>query len=109
MTYTLGVELGLPSLREVRSAGEIYLGLSAGHQRQVLRVLQLGHQKEAWALAHHPVMDGLCASGDSAGIIYFWDTEQRRPLPSKTYKSELAVGSLAFDELRKSICQSIRT
>eukprot|EP00913_Durusdinium_trenchii_P027726 g25999.t1 len=71
------------------------LGLT-GQRRCIWRVVQVGHKVEAWALAHHPKIPGLCASGDERGVIHFWDLEQRKPLLEKTYRSDQTVHRLEF-------------
>eukprot|EP00928_Gymnodinium_smaydae_P005238 TRINITY_DN11798_c0_g2_i2.p1 TRINITY_DN11798_c0_g2~~TRINITY_DN11798_c0_g2_i2.p1 ORF type:complete len:1028 (-),score=249.33 TRINITY_DN11798_c0_g2_i2:41-3124(-) len=72
------------------------LGIGAGSKRAVLRVLQVGHAGEAFALAHSPTAEGLCASGDSRGVVFFWDLLARRPLAWKALRVDCPVRSLAF-------------
>eukprot|EP00439_Symbiodinium_sp_Y106_P073349 s1968_g13.t2 len=82
------------------SAGHVLvlldLGLREGSSRRLLRVLQVGHKVEAFALAPHPKILELCATGDERGVIHFWDLEAKKPLLHKMYRSDLAVRSLAF-------------
>lgn len=73
------------------------LGLARGAQRRVVRVLQVGYNGECSALAHHPTMQGLCASGDSKGVVRFWDTVRKRPLANKTYKNDFPVYAMEFN------------
>lgn len=67
-----------------------------GGTRRLLRVVQAGYKGECHALAHHPTLDGLCASGDTYGVLRFWDTAERRPLAGKTFKSDRQIWCMAF-------------
>lgn len=71
------------------------LGLQGG-KRRLLRVVQVAHKVESWALAHHPTIPGLCVSGDERGVVHFWDLEAKKPLFNKTYRSDQTVHRLEF-------------
>ncbi|CAJ1412673.1 unnamed protein product, partial [Effrenium voratum] len=72
-------------------------GEEEGSKRRILRVLQVGHKAEAWALAHHPRLASLCASADQRGVVHFWDLEKRQALVQKTYRSDQPVNCLEFN------------
>lgn len=74
------------------------LGVGRYSSKRVDRVMQIGHQGEAWALEHHPSSEGLAVSGDTSGMIRFWDTADCKPLAEKSLKCDLPVWCLAFDQ-----------
>lgn len=72
------------------------LGIQGTRKRRLLRVVQAAHKVEAWALAHHPTIPGLCVSGDERGVVHFWDLQAKKPLLDKTYRSDQTVRSTEF-------------
>ncbi|CAE7476534.1 EML3 [Symbiodinium natans] len=64
-------------------------------RRQLVRVLQVAHAVEAWALDFHPEL-AILATGSARGDVRFWNVADRKPAVGKVLKTEWAVWSLAF-------------
>eukprot|EP00397_Hematodinium_sp_SG-2012_P006603 GEMP01006637.1.p1 GENE.GEMP01006637.1~~GEMP01006637.1.p1 ORF type:complete len:1130 (+),score=295.79 GEMP01006637.1:147-3536(+) len=63
--------------------------------KQVLKVLHVGHANEAWALACHPTLS-LAASGSQGKDIRFWNVGDKRATIGKVMRLEEAVYSVTF-------------
>ncbi|CAJ1423173.1 unnamed protein product [Effrenium voratum] len=66
-------------------------------RRELLRVLQVSHSAEAWALDFHPSLS-IMATGSAKGGVRFWNVAERTPAVGKVLRSEqnLSLWSLAF-------------
>lgn len=64
-------------------------------RREVLKVLQVSHADEAWAMDFHPSV-AVLATASCARDVRFWNVAERRPAIGKILRAELRVWSLAF-------------
>jgi len=64
-------------------------------RRELVRVLQVSHATEAWAMDFHPEL-AILATGDTQGHVRFWNVAERKPAVGKVLKMEWSVWSLAF-------------
>ncbi|CAE7611023.1 EML3, partial [Symbiodinium pilosum] len=64
-------------------------------RHQLVRVLQVSHPAEAWALDFHPQL-AIMATGSARGDVRFWNVADRKPAVGKVLKTEWSVWALTF-------------
>lgn len=64
-------------------------------RKELVRVLQVSHGPEAWAMDFHPSL-AILASGSSAGDVRFWNVAERRPAVGRVLKIGIGVWAMAF-------------
>jgi len=64
-------------------------------RRETLRVLQVSHAEEAWAMDFHPSL-AILATASVAKDVRFWNVAERRPAVGKILRASQRVWSLAF-------------
>lgn len=62
---------------------------------ELLRVLQVSHTTEAWALDFHPTL-AILATASARGGVRFWNVADRKAAVGKVLRSEFPAWSLAF-------------
>jgi len=71
-------------------------------ERRLVRVLQVAHHAEAWALDFHPSL-AIMATASAVGGVRFWNVAERRPAVGKVLRLDCAVWSLAFEPVDGSL------
>eukprot|EP00435_Cladocopium_sp_Y103_P061526 s647_g23.t1 len=69
---------------------------------ELLRVLQVSHTTEAWALDFHPTL-AILATASARGGVRFWNVADRKAAVGKVLRSEFPAWSLAFQPIDGSL------